>query len=286
MFSNLIHKNTVVKGNYGLLLRFEMALKSTNVMLYPSSGNDTTDILYVNNSRLQELGELNPRIFIHCDYLYSVDHYPIDFERNNLSYPDFSIVDSCKLISINHHNNEAKQSINLYQIKRINSDDKLWLLFFRGYYNEYVLQTLLNHKIKTAIVYAVCDGITHGMGSCNEQQIPTLLYPLLSEALGIQYIITEQTWASSKHRFENKNNIYNGKDECRVWLENIDQVYPKQEIEDVLKLSDEEIRAFLITKLSVVKEHLINSNDKLRCFDIRFLNSLALKTISPKKTST
>jgi hypothetical protein len=278
MFGNLIHKNTVVKGNYGLLLRFEKALKASTVVFYPSSGDDISDILYVHNARLHELGELNPGIFIHCDYLFNVDYYPIKFERN-LGYPDFSIVDSCKFISTNHHNNATEQSINLYQIKQINSDNELWLLFFRGYYNEYVLQNLFQHNIKTPIVYTVCDGITIGMGSCNEQQIPTLLYPLLSEKLGIQYIITEQTWASSKYRFENKNSLYNGKDECRVWLENVVQVYPKQELQEVLKLSDEEIRAFLISKLSAVKEHLINSNNKLRCFDIRFSDRLAIKTL-------
>jgi hypothetical protein len=273
IFSKMMGNNTQREGNERLLHEFENELSTSAVLFYPSSGFDLNDMFYVNHSRLPEIGKYNPKIFIHSDYLQNVDLYPYVFDWQ-LSYPDFELLDSCKWITPQVDINK-KKSINLYRLKKVNAKEKIWLIFFRGYFNEEVLEIMLQHQIRIPIVYTVCDGITHGMGGY-ENSIPTLLYPLLSEELGIRWIITEQSWKSRKGRFEEQG-YSNGKDECRKWMESVYRIYNKNQIKEALNLSDLELRRFLIEELGRIEEFEITPENRLK--NPFRLNGLTLKMI-------
>jgi hypothetical protein len=206
IFNKMMGSDTQGQGNERLLHEFENELSTSTILFYPSSGFDLNDMFYVNNSRLPEISDYNPQIFIHSDYLQVLDHYPNVFDYQ-LSYPDFELIDSCKWITP-QSDTHTKKSINLYRLKKGNAKEKIWLIFFRGYYNEEVLELMLQHQIRIPIVYTVCDGITIGMGGGYENSIPTLLYPLLSKELGIRFIITEQSWKSKNGRFKEQNYLY------------------------------------------------------------------------------
>jgi len=272
IFSKMMGTNSHRQGNEGLLHEFENELSTSTILFYPSSGFDLDDMFYVNHSRLPEIGNYNPQIFIHSDYDYG-DHYPYSFDRQ-LSYPDLELIDSFTWITLPDAIYK-KKSINLYRLKKVNAKEKIWLIFFRGYFNEEVLELMLQHQIRIPIVYSFCDGITHGMGGY-ENSIPTLLYPLLSEELGISFIITEQSWKSRKGRFEEQG-YSNGKDECREWMESVYRIYNKNKIKEALNLSDLELRRFLIKELGRIEEFEITPENRLK--NPFRLNGLTLKMI-------
>jgi hypothetical protein len=275
-----------ITKNYDTILvsEFEKDLKNAHVLFYPSSGYDLNDLFYVNKSRLNEISRFNPTIFIHCDYMHNEDHTD-DFE-DYLCFPRFQDPNdhpdiyhpngSFKWIISEAGENQRAKQINLFRLVSKDSKTVKWLLFYRGYFNEDVIKQLLLYKIKTPIVYSFCDGITHGMGSCSEKQVPTLLYPLLSKELGIRWIITEQSWESRKDRFI-KQNFHGGKDECRQWLENINLICSKKNVKDALNLSDSELRAFLINELEKVPEYYIAQENRSKVLGP--LGGLTLKTI-------
>ena len=188
-----------------------------------------------------------------------------------MGYPNFNI-------SKFKYFNDNK-SISLYKLKRPNSYEIKWLVFFRGYYNEEILKELVINKIKTPVVYAICDGITHGMGGCYEKSVPTILYPLLAPALGIKFIITEQGWDSVRSRLQDVR-FAGAEDEVRLWLKNILLITKNPFIESLLSLSDEGLRKSLRQKLGAIYEQMLNEEGNLKCYDQRFTEQMKLKKIN------
>lgn len=260
-FRSLIPAHFESKGEVSILSEFNEVVTKKSVLFYPSSASDISDLLYVNRNRLIEISECSPTLFIHCDK---------GLQGIKLEYPDFAGVSNLRFYN-------KEQLIDLYKFKRTNSNEEKWLIFFGGYYNEVILESLIKNQIKIPVVYAKCDGITSGMGIGYEFSIPTILYPLLNPVLDIRYIITEQGWRSVISRLIARYN-YRDVDEFRVYLQNIWKVSNNQSIQEILDLSDDAIREHLFHKLDF-EEILINSENKLRCYDDRFSDRMVLKKL-------
>jgi len=269
-FRNILPEVFNTEGDISVLNEFNTEIKIQSVLFYPSSGRDINDLFYVNSKRIEEINECSPNIFIHTDYMFDRDYGRPPFDQL-IGYPNF-------YISKFKYYNDNK-SINLYKLKRPNSNEKKWLVFFRGYYNEEILKELVIKKIKTPVVYAICDGITHGMGSCYEKSVPTILYPLLASDLGINFIITEQGWDSLRSRLADVS-YRGGEDEFRFWLKNILLITNDHFIKQLLNLSDEDLRKSIRQKLGAINEQRLNKEGKLRCYDDRFTEEMKLKKIN------
>jgi hypothetical protein len=220
------------------------------ISYYPSSGVDINDLFYANSRKLEELGELDPSVFIHSDFYSNDNHQSITF--NQILYSDnIHILEQFKV-------SDENKSIRIYKLKIPVSDDFKWLIFFQGYYNEAVLAELIGSKIKVPLVYSICDGMTRGMGSCNTFQIPTIVYPLLALDLGLKFIITEQSFKTIKS---------SSRIDFRTMLNSILLVSKNSSVSDLLKLSDAELEIELLKKLSSIDELILNKNDVLRSFN-------------------
>ncbi len=270
-FRNLLPEAFQSDGDISVLNEFNTEIKMQSVLFYPSSGSDINDLFYVNSKRIEEINECSPNIFIHTDYMFYKDYGRHTFDQL-IGYPNF-------YISKFKYFNDNK-SINLYKLKRPNSNEIKWLVFFRGYYNEEILKELVINKIETPIVYAICDGITHGMGGCYEKSVPTVLYPLLPSILGIKFIITEQGWNSVKRLLEEERHTIGADDKFRIWLKNILLISNNPFISTVLNLSDEDLRKSIRQKLGAINEQRLNKEGKLRCYDNRFTEEMKLKKIN------
>ena len=271
-FRNLLPTNFNTEGDKSVLKEINFEIENQSVLFYPSSGIDFNDLFYVNSKRIEEINEFSPNIFIHTDYMCYRDFGLTIFDRL-IDYPNFNILSKLK-----YYNDE--KSINLYKLKRPNSQEIKWLVFFRGYYNEEIIKELVVNKIKTPVVYAICDGITNGMGNCYEKSIPTILYPFLASDLGINFIITEQSWDFVRGRFEDEV-FLEGEDIFRLWLKNIFVITNDDFIKQLLDLSNEDLRKSIRQRLSAIIERRLNEEGKLRCYDDRFAEVITLKKINP-----
>lgn len=154
-------------------------------LYYPSSGVDINDLLYVNSKRISVIKDLEPKVFIHCDYI--IDE--ISEIENRLSY-NFCIKDSIKInYLLKRHNYDF---LIVYKLQNLQTKEVKWLILISGCFNEEILEIFLECKIQIPIIYSICDGITSGMGAINDNSISTLLYPFFKNLLKIKIIITDQ----------------------------------------------------------------------------------------------
>ena len=257
-FSSLLKefKYKLTDKDLSLLSELNNEIEKMAISYYPSSGIDTNDLFYANNKKLEELGELDPSIFIHSDY-YSHDRYQTITFNQILEEDNIRIVEQFKV-------SDENKSIRIYKLKIPVSDDFKWLIFFQGYYNEAVLTELIRSKIKVPLVYSIVDGMTRGMGSCNTLQIPTIIYPLLALDLGLKFIITEQSFKVIKFLSEHKDLSLTV---LRAGLNSILLVSKNSLVSDLLKLSDTELEIEVLKKLSSIDELILNKNGVLRSFN-------------------
>jgi len=270
VFNKLLQMPFNTEGDISVLNEFNSVIKIQSVLFYPSSGADINDLFYVNSKRIEEINECSPNIFVHTDFMFRRDYGLPTFDQL-LEYPNFYISNPKYL-------NDDK-SINIYKLRRPNSNEIKWLIFFRGYYNEDIIKELIINKIKIPVVYAICDGITHGMGACNEKNIPTILYPLLASDLGIKFIITEQGWDTVKKRLEDASYTL-GEDEFRLWLKNILLISDNLFIKHLLNLSNEDLRNILRRELGAINEKSLNEDGKLRCYHVTYTKEMKLKKMN------
>ena len=261
---NILPNLYKTEGDVAVINEFIGKNKIQSALFYPSSGADINDLFYINGKRIDEIKAYASNIFIHSDYGYSIDYGSNTFDQE-IDHPNF------RTFKYKFYNND--KSINVYKLKRLNTNDIKWLIFFRGYYNEEVLKHLLDNDIKIPIVYAICDGITHGMCGGFEKSIPTILYPLIANEFGIKFIITEQDWEVVKDRIDNNSN------QTRNWLNNILLVTNNQNVYDLVNLNDKDLIESLYDMLHAIKERKINTKERLNCYDSRFTEHMVLKTI-------
>jgi hypothetical protein len=162
----------------------EVILEGKN-LFYPSCGNDINDLLYVNSKRLPQVELYIPKVFIHVDFVVDgIGRLEQDLRFN------FTFERHCQIQICNSRSQCDKFSI--YKLKNNVTKKTSWLVLISGCYNENVLRALVKHKVKIPLLYAICDGITFGMGGVNEYAIPTLLYPIFKKVLDFRVIITDQ----------------------------------------------------------------------------------------------
>ena len=269
-FSSMLEELEYKPINNQLSLLNELSDEMANMAIsyYPSSGADINDLFYANNKKIEQLGELNPSVFIHSDYLYN-DHNSIYKFDQYLRSLQIDVKGSVKV-----YDKSKYKSIYIYKLKTPISDEFKWLVFFQGYYNESVISDLINSKINVPLIYTVCDGITSGMGGCNSQAIPSIMYPLLALDLGIKYIITEQ---NSEYI---KSIIVQEYDQFSTWLNNVSLMSKNPSIKSLLELSNKELEKELTIRLLQIEEQFLNTNGRLRCFDYRFTDRMVIKKIN------
>ena len=269
-FSSMLEELEYKPTNYELSLLNELSDEMANMAIsyYPSSGADINDLFYANNKKIEQLGELNPSVFIHSDYLYN-DHNSIYKFDQYLRSLQIDVKGSVKV-----YDKSKYKSIYIYKLKTPISDEFKWLVFFQGYYNESVISDLILSKIKVPLIYSVCDGMTSGMGGCNSQAIPSIMYPLLALDLGIKYIITEQ---NSEYI---KSIIVQEYDQFSTWLNNVSLMSKNPSIKSLLELSNKELEKELTIRLLQIEEQFLNTNGRLRCFDYRFTDRMVIKKIN------
>ena len=269
-FSSMLEELEYKPTNYELSLLNELSDEMANMAIsyYPSSGADINDLFYANNKKIEQLGELNPSVFIHSDYIHTDLNSPDNFDKD-LRLHRINIVGCVKV-----YDKSKLKSIYIYKLKTPISDEFKWLVLFWGYYNEEVLIDLINSKINVPLIYTVCDGITSGMGAGYTPSIPTIMYPLLAVDLGIKYIITEQNSEYIKSFIEKK--YY----EFSTWLNNVSLMSKNPSIKSLLELSNKELEKELTIRLLQIEEQFLNTNGRLRCFDYRFTDRMVIKKIN------
>ena len=268
-FSSMLKELEYKPTNNELSLLNELSDEMANMAIsyYPSSGADINDLFYANNKKVERLGELNPSIFIHSDFIHTDLNSPDNFDKD-LRLHRINILGSVKVFD-----KSKLKSIYIYKLKTPISDEFKWLVLFWGYYNEEVLIDLINSKINVPLIYTVCDGITSGTGAGYTPSIPTIMYPFLAVDLGIKYIITEQNSEYINSFIENKY------DQFSTWLNNVLLVSKNPLIKNLLELSNKELEKELTTRLLKIEEHFLNTNGRLRCFDDRFTDRMVIKKI-------
>ncbi|HPR13627.1 MAG TPA: hypothetical protein PLV06_14665 [Bacteroidales bacterium] len=236
-----------VTGDIGILDNFLKDFYQQPRLFYPSSNLDTRDVLFINGDRLSELGENSPFIYIHCDA-----SCPSEFEyfRVDSQEPSLSIN---LVLGISK---EEKRKIFIFKIHKPYSEDRLWLIYFAGYWNEDILKILIKDGVRVPVLYTTCDGITNGMGGY-ENSVPAILYPLLYDQLVIQCHIADQSNEDAKI-------IINGREPeiVRRWLNNIVLISRNPTVSELLKLNDTQMKNRLIDYLERYKETDVN-NDKI-----------------------
>jgi hypothetical protein len=268
---NLQHQ----EGERALLRIFNGILPKANILFYPSSGDDINDLLYIRLGRINHEKFVEPDVYIHCDYMQRFD-IARQFE-GKIKEPNFSIKSSYYFKRREDRFREVldkDQQICLYQLKTLTTNKTKWLIFFRGFYNEEILDLFIKNNHKIPFIYSVCDGITHGMGSSNYiNPIPTILYPLFAEQLGIKYLLTEQDFIGVSHliHHEQVNTL-------RQYLSNIANLTGNQMSLDLLDMDDLNLRSSLHRYLEAVHEEKVNG-ERLRVFDNRFSDQLVLKIL-------
>lgn len=268
IFYNLLPYNLNAEGTIQTLRQFNQEFKTSNKLFYPSAGVDTTDLVYVNDEILSELKDISPSIFIHCDYRTTVDKMYVS--DCILIYPNFSIQEYFHMVG------DAQKSITIFKLSTGNTNKYAWLIYFSGYYNEEILKILIKEQVQVNIVYAVCDGITHGMGGCNRESVPTILYPLVAKYIQLKYIITEQSYDS----YVKKNFEYiNTPNKIRKWIDNINLIVSDEAIQSIQQLDNINIVTKLQKILEDIEETRINSLRKTRIYDERYAHLLVLKKL-------
>ena len=270
-FSSMLKELEYKPINNQLSLLNELSDEMANMAIsyYPSSGADINDLFYANNKKVERLGELNPSIFIHSDFIHTDLNSPDNFDKD-LRLHRINILGSLKVFD-----KSKLKSIYIYKLKTPISDEFKWLVLFWGYYNEEVLIDLINSKINVPLIYTVCDGITSGTGAGYTPSIPTIMYPFLAVDLGIKYIITEQNSEYIKSFIEQKY------DQFRTWLNNVLLVSKNPSIKNLLELSNKELEKELTIRLLKIEQQFLNTNGRLRCIGgYQFTDMMVIKKIN------
>ena len=270
-FSSMLKELEYKPTNNQLSLLNELSDEMANMAIsyYPSSGADINDLFYANNKKVERLGELNPSIFIHSDFIHTDLNSPDNFDKD-LRLHRINILGSVKVFD-----KSKLKSIYIYKLKTPISDEFKWLVLFWGYYNEEVLIDLINSKINVPLIYTVCDGITSGTGAGYTPSIPTIMYPFLAVDLGIKYIITEQNSEYIKSFIEQKY------DQFRTWLNNVLLVSKNPSIKNLLELSNKELEKELTIRLLKIEQQFLNTNGRLRCIGgYQFTDMMVIKKIN------
>jgi hypothetical protein len=158
-FSSMRHSSTE-----GLLEELKNLQEDRDLLWYPSSGIDLTDINKINRVNVRDI----PRIFIHTD--------PLDYP-----YPE------------NMRENEVLRfqkewEAVLFKIP-INGEYK-WL--FQIKINNYeFLPRLLKSGVRVPFLYTACDGVTTGGPQPGKFPITTFYLSRFYQVLGIKYHVTE-----------------------------------------------------------------------------------------------
>jgi len=272
VFNNLFSNLKFREGTISTLIEFNKNLFDGTILFYPSSGVDINDLLYIKENRIDAKNFIEPNVFIHSDFMHNADYdFPFMFK---LRAPNFIIKSFFKLF-FSESRGMYEERIEIYKLQVPNSDKTKWLIFFRGFYNEDILKELIERKLKILLVYAVCDGITSGMSNVDRNKsIPTILYPLFSDSLGIKFIVTEQSFIGTKHYLKEADIS-----SLKVNLKNILNLSANQKIIEMLYLDDDKLKETLIEFLSNIKEEKINQK-KLIVFDDRFSSHLVLKELN------
>jgi len=169
--------------NEELFLLLNEDLKKNQILWYPSSGFDVTDIINVNNEMFPEFEFNNPDIFIHNDLLFDVYQFRNQIIENKI----YIIKEIC--LAINHQNNSKE--LNLFYIST--KGKSKWVIYFSKLANEQLLKLFLEYSVKIKFIYSVCDGIWHGMGGGypNAVTIPTKFYSFFYTSLHTSFHISE-----------------------------------------------------------------------------------------------
>ena len=261
-FSSLLDKvdYSLSDGSISLLNELNHGMTDKIISYYPSSGSDINDLFYL-NKRVKEIRNIIPDIFIHSDFFFKPN-----YEFDNLLISD-NIIIKGKVT-----NQDENKSITIYKLITPLSEEFKWLILFNGYYNEDIIDKLIRNKIKIPLVYSVCDGITAGQGGCNTLSIPTIFYPLIAYELGLKFIITDQGY-NYEYFLSNFSN------EFRNWLNNILLVSNNSSLNELVKLSDQDLVNELLKRLSAINERLLNKDGKLESYDCRSMDRMVIKKI-------
>lgn len=238
-------------------------LISSEKLFYPSSGKDLNDIFYINKYRNQHLFDIFPNVFIHIDYLAGHD---ASTEIQKIIAKKGLKISSQRTIMITDN-----RVVDIYNFE-LPFTKSSWLIFFRGFYNEEVLDLFIKNRIKIPFIYAMVDGISSGMGVVYEYKISTILYPLLKDIIGIKYLITEQ---DSQHI----NSIFSSADwneDVLRWLKNLSFLRNDDSLKKLFYLSFPQLSEKLTNLILPVKEIQLNK-EKLECYHPVILNNIHLK---------
>ena len=264
-FSSLLDKVDYSLSDQSISLLNELNHAMTNKIIsyYPSSGWDINDLFYL-NKRIKEIRNIIPDIFIHSDFLNkSIEP---NYEFNNLLWSDNIIIKGKVTIQ------DDKKSIAIYKLKTPLSEEFKWLILFNGYFNEDIIYELIRNKIKIPLVYSVCDGITAGQGGCNTLSIPTIFYPLIAYELGLKFMITDQG-------FDYEYFLSKLSNEFRNWFNNTLLVSNNSSLNELVKLSDQDLVNQLLKRLSAINERSLNKDGKLESYDYRTTDRMVIKKI-------
>lgn len=239
-------------GDVGILDNFFKDFHRQPRLFYPSSNVDTRDVLYINGDRLSELGKNSPIIYIHCDAICPSE---FDYFRVESYEPSLNISLALGI------SKEERRKIFIFKIHKPHSEDRLWLIYFAGYWNEDILKILIKDGVRVPVLYTTCDGITNGMGCGYENSVPTILYPLLYDQLDIQCHIADQSIEDAKITINDRE-----PEIVRRWLNNIDMISRNPLVSELLDLNDAQMKNRLLNYLERFKETDVNDDKMTRVY--------------------
>jgi hypothetical protein len=195
-----IIKKDSFKADEELWFTLNEDLKKNQIVWYPSSYRDITDIINVNNEIFPEFGNNNPNVFIHSD---ASEKWLTQFEDSLIDNNIYII----KEVSLEFNNVDIIQNIDLFYIS---IDGKTnWILYFPLTLNENLLNLFLNYSVEIKYIYSVCDGILDGMGGGFPNAIPTKFYSFFYKALKTNYHISQfhnhNRWSPSVDEYIKSN---------------------------------------------------------------------------------
>lgn len=203
---------------------------SNGVVYYPSSGTDVNDVHYVNTKKIPEIMIDMPNIFIHTDAMDNYSH----FYKGLFHPPVYSWMEGYEW------NDDGNKRIIINRYKRNGLDIDFWFIYFNCFCNEVILKAFLSTGMNVDIVFCPVDGITSGMGAFEDcENVPTLLYPLISKQLGIKYIITDQPSKSIDTQSSKK---------ISEWINNLNKLHndinvSKADVDNIVSETKEIIRS-------------------------------------------
>lgn len=220
-------------GKYSV--EFERLISQLNkvaqdqIVFYPSSNNDYSDILFANGLMANGLDFNLPQVYIHADGFNYIGnnrfwHYEQIFFLNN---PTFRTLLNEK-IEISQ-----EKCLRIRNIERIGLKSDFWLLEFSGFINEDIIKQMISTKISIQLLYNKCDGVFSGMGDF-WNSIPPQFFWFLFPELNIKFSLSEYPRECLEE--EIKLLFETGK-----WMNNITTHFPdlnfeRNKIEERLKL--------------------------------------------------